>query len=91
MKLHQYQGAMMVGGREKIGLVNISFGKNRATVSFELPGERPTRLASFSKSQWLDQDGVNASLRSKGLLWRRTVSEIEYTSRAQRAASQVFA
>lgn len=84
MKLQQYQGAMTVGGREKIGLVNISFGKNRATVSFKLPGERPTRLASFSKSQWLDQDDVNSTLRGKGLLWRRTVSEIEYISRSQR-------
>jgi|GEM_PF-796862 hypothetical protein len=87
MRLHQYQGAMTVGGREKIGLVNISFGRNRATVSFELPGERPVRLASFSKSQWIDQDGVNASLRGKGLLWRRSVSEIEYASRAQRITS----
>lgn len=78
---------MTVGGREKVGLVNISFGKSRATVSFELPGERPSRLASFSKSQWLDQDGVNTTLRGKGLLWRRTVSEVEYASRAQRAAS----
>lgn len=81
MKLHQYQGAMTIGGREQIGLVNISFAKNRATISFELPGERPKRLASFSKSQWLNQDGVNTALRGKGLLWRRTVSEIEYASR----------
>lgn len=86
MKLHQYQAAITTGGSERIGLVNISFGKSRATVSFEAPGERPTRLASFSKSQWIDQDGVNSTLRGKGLLWRRSVSEVEYAERAKRAA-----
>ena len=83
MKMHQYQGVMNVGGKEVMGLLHVSYGKNRATVQFEVPGERPKRLASFSKSQWLDQDGVNTKLRGLGLLWHRTVSEIEYAERVK--------
>lgn len=79
MNLHQYQAAMTIGhGKEIMGLLNISFGKNRATVKFEVPGERPKRIASFSKTKWLDQENVNTELRARGILWHRSVSEAEY-------------
>lgn len=82
MKTHHYQGVMNVGGREAMGLVHITFGKNRATITFKKDGQsRAQRLATFSKSQWLDQDRVNTELRGRGLLWHRTVSELEYAER----------
>lgn len=83
MNTHHYQGVMNVGGREAMGLVHITFGKNRATVTFQENGQdRKKRVASFSKTQWLDQDGVNTELRARGILWHRTVSELEYAKRA---------
>lgn len=78
----QYQGAMSLQGKERIGIVQISMNKGRATVTFEAEGIRPQRLGTFSKSQWMNQNEVNADLRGKGLLWRRTVTEETYARRA---------
>ncbi|MFZ5535688.1 MAG: hypothetical protein ACOY3M_06075 [Patescibacteria group bacterium] len=78
----QYQGAMSIQGKERIGIVHISMNKGRATVTFEAEGIRPQRLGTFSKSQWMDQNEVNVELRGKGLLWRRTVTEETYARRA---------
>jgi len=86
MKTHQYQGVMNVGGKEVMGLLHVSFGKNRATITFKENGQdRAKRVATFSKTKWLDQDEVNTELRARGLLWHRSVSELEYAKRAAKA------
>lgn len=69
-------------GKPELGLVAIDTKANRVHIRLFTDNSHSTVLGRFSKHEWLDQDVVNATLRSRGLLWRRTKTENEYRKSA---------
>lgn len=76
-------GYIGISGKPELGLVAIDRKANRVQVRLFTDNSHSTDLGRFSKHEWLDQDVVNATLRSRGLLWRRTKTENEYRKSAR--------
>lgn len=83
MKSEIFQcGYLSNSGEAIIGFVRImdTETKRKKVTWMGKPGYPGRDLGSFTPKQWKNQDKVNASLRTQGVMWRRTKDEAWYES-----------